>query len=691
VNPSPGGGTSAAVDLSVNNPVPAVTSISPTSAIVGGAAFTLTVNGSGFDSKSVVQWNGSSRTTTFVSATQITAAITAADIVSVGTANVSVVTPAPGGGTTSNVTFMINAPGPLAFSATSLPGGVLGQSYSQTVNITGGRPPYTLVVSGVPGGLATLVNGKSTNVTGTPVSASSIVLSGTPTQLGNNFALTIIVSDSSSPVQQNSTSYYVNVLPAGSPPSEIVADASQLGPVMSSTQLGSNSPIFYPDIANSAFEPLFASAGLGLFRYPGGTPADFYHWQTHSFGTCAPYGGNPPPQTTLDALEQSVIEPLNAATALTVNYGTNATCTGPGDPNEAAAWVNYTNNTQHYGVKYWTIGNEEYLSDEPDENALPHDPGTYANRVATLFYPLMKVQDSTILVGIDMQFGNGTYTTATDTWDPIVLANAKYDFVEMHYYPEFQNTDDDSKLLTTWSNQLVANFSTANALLAFSGHANTPIYLGEFDRDSGGGNIGHESVSIVDALFNAIIIGELTRAGAPLATQFMAVDGCWPDSLDSPMTTAYGLQAWGSWGLFATTGAGSQGSCTAQGVPEGTPMPKARAYQILSQYVVAGEHPIAVASTDAAIRAYAATNQNGYALLLINTDSTSTHTLPLSISNASGTTYTATTETYGKAQYALSQSGTWTGAVSASLGTVASSGFSVALPPWSITLIKLAP
>ena len=120
-------------------------------------------------------------------------------------------------------------------------------------------------------------------------------------------------------------------------------------------------------------------------------------------------------------------------------------------------------------------------------------------------------------------------------------------------------------------------------------------------------------------------------------------------------------------------------------------MPKARAYQILSQYVLAGEHPIAVATTDSAVRAYAATNKSGYAILLINTDSTSTHTLPLAISHASNTTYSATTQTYGKAQYSLSQSGTWTGAVSATLGTVATSGFTVALPPWSITLVTLAP
>src|SRR5207244_8523276 len=44
-NPTPGGGTSNAQVLTVNNPVPTTTSISPTNKIVGAAAFTLTVNG----------------------------------------------------------------------------------------------------------------------------------------------------------------------------------------------------------------------------------------------------------------------------------------------------------------------------------------------------------------------------------------------------------------------------------------------------------------------------------------------------------------------------------------------------------------------------------------------------------------------------------------------------------------------
>ncbi|RYD86376.1 MAG: hypothetical protein EOP50_22500, partial [Sphingobacteriales bacterium] len=61
-------------NVKVTVAVPATTSLSPSSKIANTGAFTLTVNGSNFTMGSVVRWNGSARTTTFVSATQVTAA-----------------------------------------------------------------------------------------------------------------------------------------------------------------------------------------------------------------------------------------------------------------------------------------------------------------------------------------------------------------------------------------------------------------------------------------------------------------------------------------------------------------------------------------------------------------------------------------------------------------------------------------
>ncbi len=135
-NPAPGEGTSNAQTFLINNPVPALTTINPSSAIAGGAAFTLTVNGTGFVGASVVRWNGLDRATTFVSGTQLTATITAADIAGSGTASVTVSNPTPGGGVSSARVFTINNPTPTTTSlspSTALAGDV---AFTLTVNGT---------------------------------------------------------------------------------------------------------------------------------------------------------------------------------------------------------------------------------------------------------------------------------------------------------------------------------------------------------------------------------------------------------------------------------------------------------------------------------------------------------------------------------------------------------------------------
>jgi 6-phosphogluconolactonase (cycloisomerase 2 family) len=90
--------------------IPTITSLSPTSTTAGGAAFTLTVFGSNFVSSSVVRWNGSDRPTTFISSSQLTAQISASDIVATGTATVTDFNPGPSGGTSNTSNFATNTP-----------------------------------------------------------------------------------------------------------------------------------------------------------------------------------------------------------------------------------------------------------------------------------------------------------------------------------------------------------------------------------------------------------------------------------------------------------------------------------------------------------------------------------------------------------------------------------------------------
>lgn len=90
---TPGFATTPAQSVAVGNPTPTLTSLSPSSAVAGGAGFTLTVTGTGFVSGSAVDWNGTALTTTYVSATTLTATVPAGDIAAAGTDSITVVNP----------------------------------------------------------------------------------------------------------------------------------------------------------------------------------------------------------------------------------------------------------------------------------------------------------------------------------------------------------------------------------------------------------------------------------------------------------------------------------------------------------------------------------------------------------------------------------------------------------------------
>ena len=94
--------------LMAQNAIPLVNQpLVPTAVAPGGAAFTLTVNGTGFATGAVVNWNGSPRTTTVVSSSQLTAAILSTDIATAQTASITVTNPAPGGGTSIATPFEV--------------------------------------------------------------------------------------------------------------------------------------------------------------------------------------------------------------------------------------------------------------------------------------------------------------------------------------------------------------------------------------------------------------------------------------------------------------------------------------------------------------------------------------------------------------------------------------------------------
>jgi hypothetical protein len=111
-NPAPGGGSSTATNLEVDNPAPVVTAISPSSVPLGSTPPTITITGTGFVSGSTVTYNGNAETANYVSGTQLTITLSTADIAVAGSFPIVVTNAAPGGGTSANTVFTVTAPGP---------------------------------------------------------------------------------------------------------------------------------------------------------------------------------------------------------------------------------------------------------------------------------------------------------------------------------------------------------------------------------------------------------------------------------------------------------------------------------------------------------------------------------------------------------------------------------------------------
>ena len=114
--PAPGGGTSVAGTFTVLFPAPTLTSVSPDTATVGRTDVVFTVVGTGFRSESAVRWNDTPLATTYVSETQLRANIPEGQLQNAGPAAVTVVTPAPGGGTSVAGTFTVLFPAPTIVS-----------------------------------------------------------------------------------------------------------------------------------------------------------------------------------------------------------------------------------------------------------------------------------------------------------------------------------------------------------------------------------------------------------------------------------------------------------------------------------------------------------------------------------------------------------------------------------------------
>jgi hypothetical protein len=136
-----GGGGNNASSSSVGNavnPVPSIAVLQPAVVTASTTPFTLKISGSGFVAASTVTLNGAALSTSFVSDTQLTAAVSPSSVNAPGTVAVAVNNPSPGGGSSNAATLDVSSTNPVPVIATLSP---------ESINANSGAP-LTLTVNG---------------------------------------------------------------------------------------------------------------------------------------------------------------------------------------------------------------------------------------------------------------------------------------------------------------------------------------------------------------------------------------------------------------------------------------------------------------------------------------------------------------------------------------------------------------
>ena len=443
-------------------------------------------------------------------------------------------------------------------------------------------------------------------------------------------------------------------------------------------------------VINDAMRPgmieMLKQTKARIVRWPGGSQSDQYQWRSNQLAP--PWYAHP--NSTFDRFMRHLAQPAQVEAAITLNYGSNASGKGGGDPKEAVAWVAEAK-ANGYRVPYWTVGNEVFGSWSTDLNEKPHDAAFYANKVANAFYPRIKAVNPQSQVGVVV---NQYDATNPNGWTQTVLKRARYDFVEVHHYPQPPNGASDEFLLIKAVPQFRQQMLDLKKAM---GDRPVPILLGEFNNVVSTPN--RQTISITNALYHGLMYAEGAELGLAGVFPWEVIEeycthppqtGLSPGDFNPKL---YGWQNFSTYSLFSMGLPNSRPTCS-RGVPAlpfGTAFPTAHAATLFGEFAAPNERLIQtnIAAAFPNLRAYTATRGKGFRVLLFNLDAKTPAKLPLQFNRVAGP-WNAQQVTYGKAEYDQSQYGNWMDPTRKSLGQV-KSGVQVNLPPWSMNVISLDP
>jgi hypothetical protein len=424
--------------------------------------------------------------------------------------------------------------------------------------------------------------------------------------------------------------------------------------------VGANTAVYDGFLTDAALPPLLSAADVSALRYPGGSVSDVYDWQHNTVVPGTTYAN---PNNTFDNF-MKVANAAKAQPVITVNYGS-------GTAAEAAAWVQYANVTNKYGVKYWEIGNEVYgngaygTSWEYDTHSTKNAT-TYATN-AGQYISAMKAADPGVKVGVVLttpgNWPDGLVAPGdTQDWNDTVLSalGSQVDFVIVHWYP---SSGSEAQLLGQPQAQVSAMMSKLHSLITkYSGSRPVQVMVTET-------NSSYEDDSAASALFAADAYPTWLEQGAANVDWWDIHNGIGTVSTDQTGGTDDGDQ-----GIL------SNASCASSGSPcepaAETPFPAYYGIAMAGRFLAGGGTMLGSSSSQSLVTSHAVELPDGSLnVLLINKDPANSYQVSLAYNGYSGST-PATADVYDR------------GATSITSGSVTTS--SLTLAPYSVTMVHVA-
>jgi hypothetical protein len=515
----------------------------------------------------------------------------------------------------------------------------------------------------------------------------------------------------------------------------VTVNAGQVVRAVNPQLLGVNVAWYDSVLNTSQTQQMVQAAGLTMFRFPGGSSSDDFHF-------------NAPPTYTGEGTDGSMatfIASENGVGMATIDYGSGSPQEGAaflayleGSPSNTTVigngqeWNDSTNTWQTvnwqtagywaslraaaplaqddglnflrlnhpaaFNVQYWEVGNEEYGGWEIDHHTAQHDPATYIG-FAKQFATFAAAIDSNISIGLDVQSPGSDF----NNWIAGILQQSVSQgfmpgFLSDHNYVQAPGNESDSNLLldtTTGTSSDPSDpgnpFDVAQRAAAYQsdltqylGAAGKNVQLLMTEFNSVYSNPGKQTTSLVDGLWLADTLGAL------LETPYNGAD-VWDlrnnyATGGNAASSLYGWRQGGDYGLIGSPG----GTPPASGPY--VPYPTYFAEQLASKIIQTGGNVVQATSSDPNLTTYAVVEPNGQLdLLVINKSASTAETGNFQLANYQPASQ-ATVWQYGETQdTAQSQSTTGASALAnfTTNLTVNGSTFNYSFPAYSMTVLQL--